>query len=75
MSDYKKCFVYQNLTYICHGAGITSEKFRNVCLYCPCFIAWLEKRESEEIKKEDCFPKGFFSKERPIAKEETDDDR
>lgn len=46
MAEYEKCFVYQGLTYICHGASIESEKFIKVCLDCPCFRAWLKMREN-----------------------------
>ena len=39
---YEQCFVYQCLTHICHGADISSHKFINSCLDCPCFRAWIE---------------------------------
>ena len=48
MSDYEKCFVYQCLTYVCHGASIESDKFIKVCLDCPCFITWLEREKKNE---------------------------
>ena len=53
MRDYQKCFVYQYLTYICHGASVESDKFIKVCLDCPGFIAWLEKVMQREKKNEN----------------------
>ena len=41
--EYEKCFVYQCLTSICHGASMNSEKFIKVCCDCPCFKEWLQK--------------------------------
>jgi len=42
--EYEKCFVYQCLTTVCHGADIYSRKFLTVCLDCPCFKNWLKTR-------------------------------
>lgn len=43
--------------------------------YCPNCGAKMDEKSSSEKKKKDYFPKGFFSKERPIAKGEIDYDR
>lgn len=45
MKEYEKCFVYQCLASVCHGANLESPKFIQVCLDCPCFRAWLEKKK------------------------------
>ena len=50
--EYENCFVYQCLTYTCHGASINGEKFIEVCCECPCFRNWLHDRENVRRKKE-----------------------
>lgn len=54
MKEYEKCFVYQCLSYRCHGAELSSEKFAIVCLNCPSFRNWIEdvkkyRNENEKI--------------------------
>ena len=43
--EYEKCFAYQCLTHVCHGASIESKKFINVCCDCPAFHKWLKNRK------------------------------
>ena len=48
MKDYEKCFAYQCLAYVCHGAELNDEKFAKVCLDCPCFSKWIEMHEKNK---------------------------
>ena len=50
--EYEKCFVYQCLTSVCHGASLDGEKYRKVCLDCPCFRNWLHDRRKKEMHHE-----------------------
>lgn len=47
---YEECFVYQQLTHICHGASLNSPKFVEACLDCPCFRAWIKQRQKSNLK-------------------------
>ncbi len=47
--EYEKCFVYQCLSAVCHGASLESEKFIKTCLNCPAFKMWLEERERRKV--------------------------
>ena len=48
MKEYEKCFIYQCLTYVCHGAELNDEKFAKVCLDYPCFKKWIDMREKNK---------------------------